>query len=436
MSKHKRSRAESQISFDAVCLLLETVLAGQTRQKILIDLSKSKSFREGLARLRDGMRSHVFEAGTDRLYLHKIIRKFDDTTRQDGFHVLQDWDGKAERLNEETIPVDVLNYFMSRVEARGVGHSEEQVLAILLDYYFVYVLALLTLRAWDDGTANDNFDRLNRLLQGLQGPQGAGQKFTGNAETLILIATSHFEPDIKAYERLLEKVRTLNDFHRLNIALAHAAILGSHLRHGLQDLYKKDIALMRDDNAPDYPWLCFSLATLIRAYARMHNEGVHGADRERVVEALLNGLSADARAFVGKRPASLGACEAEHSQFSELFSRFRQDLFEEFERHRPSGETYSPMSFNFNFPHNLLKAVVVDAIVRAEPWELTLNDLLTGIPRDKRISERRETLAKTLMGYAHSSPDRIRGRPVPVISYDRASGLRNFAKTLHIINQA
>ncbi|HYR85189.1 MAG TPA: hypothetical protein VE422_13985 [Terriglobia bacterium] len=57
MSKHKRARAELQISFDAVCLLLETVLAGETRQKILIGISKSKSFREALLRLREGMRS-------------------------------------------------------------------------------------------------------------------------------------------------------------------------------------------------------------------------------------------------------------------------------------------------------------------------------------------------------------------------------------------
>jgi hypothetical protein len=436
MSKHKSRPAEREISFDAVCLLLETALTGETRQKILADISKSRGLREALARLRDGMRSHIFKAGGDQLDLRKTVKTFDNRTRQDGFHVLQDWDGKAERLNEEIIPVDVLHYFMSQSEPRSIGDSERQVLAILLDYYLVYVLAVLALRAWDEGSANSNFDKLNHLVQELQGPHGSGQKFAENAETLIFIATSHFEPDIKAYERLLAKVRTLDDSHRLNIALVHAAILGSHLRHGFQDLYNKDLALMREDNGPDYPWLCFSLATLMRVYARMHDEGVHGPERERVVEALLNGLSPDARAFVGRLPAALAACEAEHSEFVKLFNRYRQDLFEAFERHRPSNETYSPISFNFNFPHNLLKAVVVDALVRAAPWDLTLNDLLTGIPRGERISKLRVTLAETLMGYARSSPDRIRGRLVPVITYDPASGLRNFAKTLHIIKEA
>lgn len=377
------------------------------------------------------MRSHTFDFGTDRLHLGKIIREFDDKTRRDGFHVLHDWDGKAERLNEEIIPVDVVTFFLSGIADRAIGRSETRVLAILLDYYFVYVLALLTLRAWDEGNADCNFDTMSQLLRDLQGRHGSGQKFVENSGTLMLIATSHFESDVHAYERLLAKVHVLSDAHRLNIALSHAAILGSHLRHGFQDLYNRDIALMREDNSPDYPWLCFSLVTLMRAYART-DEGLHEQKRESVVEALLNGLSADARAFLHKRPGPLAGCEAEHAQFLDLFNTHRAALLEEFARHRPSHETYSPMSFNFNFPHNLLKAMVVDAIGRAQPWELSLNDLLTGIPRGE-ISRLREMLARTLMGYARSSPDRIRGRDVPVITYDPAAGTINFAKTLHII---
>src|SRR5437667_283546 len=83
---------------------------------------------------------------------------------------------------------------------------------------------ILALRAWDHGSPSDNFCRLNDLLNMLKEPGGSGQQFAGNAETLILIATSHFGPDIKAYERLLTKVRTLSEGQRLNIALAHAAI--------------------------------------------------------------------------------------------------------------------------------------------------------------------------------------------------------------------
>src|SRR5262249_44678939 len=144
------------------------------------------------------------------------------------------------------------------------------------------------------------------------------------------------------------------------------------------------IAAMRDDNVPDYLWLCFALSTLMHAYARMNDENIAGIERQKIVEGLLNGLSPDPRAFLAKPTASLAAYETQLAEFRFMFRRYRQDLFGEFESHRPSDEDYSPMCFTFNFPHNLLKAVVIDALGRGEPWNLTLNDLLTGVPREER----------------------------------------------------
>ena len=418
------------ITFNAACLLLDTALKGETRQKILTDISKSKDSRKALLRLRDSMRFGVFKTGANTIDLRPLIRTFESHTTQDGFHILRDWDGVADKLNADIIPVDVLHYIVPSRGGEGPGGTA---LAILLDYYFVYVLALLSLSAWSDGNANGNLDRVSELLNELQGPNGSGQKFAGNSETLILIATSHFEPDVQAYERLLERVKNLNPSHQVRIALVHAAILASHLRHGLQGLYRKDIASMREDNVPDYPWLCFSLVTLMKAYAQMHDEGEHGIDREKIVESLLNGLTPDARAFAGKPPASLTAYEAEYFKFCELFHRYGQDLFEEFERHRPSDQNFSPMSFSFNFPHNLLKAIVVDALLREAPWNVTLNDLLTGIPRQEPVGQLRERLARTLMRYARSSPEIVRGRAIPAIRYDTHLGLETFAKVIGII---
>jgi hypothetical protein len=79
--------------------------------------------------------------------------------------------------------------------------------------------------------------------------------------------------------------------------------------------------------------------------------------------------------------------------------------------------------------------VVVDALIQGKPWRLTLNDLLTGIPRDHQIQQLRERSAWTLMEYARASPETVRGRPVPAICYDPYSGLRNFVKTIGIINR-
>src|SRR5688572_28879344 len=118
----------------------------------------------------------------------------------------------------------------------------------------------------------------------------------------------------------------------------------------------------------------------MREYARLRGEPTPHPARDAVVEALLNGLSPDARAFVGDHPpSSLSACDGERAAFRELFLRHRDDLIAEFERHRPSERSYSPLSFFFNFSHNVLKGAVVDALFWGQPWGLTLNDLLTGI---------------------------------------------------------
>ena len=433
VAKRKKHRGTTnEITFDGICLHLEEALGGTTRQEILAEVSKSTNAAKSLTRLRACMRSHTFKSATGQLDLDRGLREFNSRTEEDGFHVLHDWDGKAEEFNKEIIPVEVVSYFM---RTPGGGHTGKTPLAILLDYYFMYVLALLILRVWDEGDADENLDRLDRLLRNLQGPNGSGQKFADNAETLIFIATSHFEYDESAYDRLLEKVRTLNQAHQVKLALVHAGILGSHLRFGLEASYGKDIGAMRDDNVPDYPWLCFAVSTLTKAYASMHDADIHGVEREKVVEGILNGLSPDARAFVGKPPASLARYEGERSECAELLGRYRQDLFEEFKQQRPSPQVYSPISFFFNFPHNLVKGMVVDALARGKPWDLALNDLLTGIPRDEEKGKARTALARTLMGYARSSPDTIRGRPVPAVVYDPRAGLRDFVKTVRIIKE-
>jgi hypothetical protein len=172
----------------------------------------------------------------------------------------------------------------------------------------------------------------------------------------------------------------------------------------------------------------------MQEYARMHEERVEAIERVRVVEALLNGLSADARAFVSNfPPASLSACDLERRAFRDRFHNYKADLITEFEPHRPTEQAYSPLSFFFNFSHNVLKGTVVDALLNGRPWTLSLNDLLTGVPRE--ASAEKEALANMLMGYARSAPDRIRGRLMPVIVYDSAAGRQAFGITMRKIRE-
>jgi hypothetical protein len=275
-----------EATFCGACALVEEALAGASRAQLLDELT--------LPRLREHMRTNSLE--------QRFVRRFDAATRREGFHVLHDWDGKADKVNPDIIPIDVLTYL---IDARGAELDRHFAATLLLDYYYFHILSLLALRIWDEGDADANLDRVGELLRLLQGSNGSGQRFVDGAETLMLVATSHFELVERGYDQLLTRVRTLNRTHQTTIALGHAASMGSHLRFGFQATYARDTIAMRDDNAADYPWLCFALVTVMREYVRLREARVDGARRERVVEALVNGLSPDPRAFIGEPPRSL-----------------------------------------------------------------------------------------------------------------------------------
>ena len=420
-------RGSPEDSFDAGCTLLEKALTGGARQTMVAELSAERDLQTALHRLGSCFRANVLRAGDDPIRLERIVNAYDRQTRQEGFHVLHDWDGRADRVAEDSIPIDVLNYV---ARLRGADRASQQVAAILLDYYLLHLLSLFALRVWDEGDADENLDRVDTLLAALQGPGGSGQLFVKNAETLILMATSHFELQERGYDRLLARVRTLNRSHQINVALGHAQSMGSHLRFGFEATYARDTVAMRDDNVADYPWLCYALLTVMTEYSRLRDRGACEAERSPVAEALLSGLSGDARAFVGAPPAFMSRSETDRAQFKDRFLAYRDDLLGEFECYRPSDQRYSPLALFFNFSHNVLKGTVVDALLRGEPWRVTFNDLMTSLPQDGPESAGKTRLATTLMSYARLNPDRIRGRLMPVIVYDPDAGRQAFGTTI------
>jgi hypothetical protein len=405
------STASSTV-FDDACVSLDAALRGGARRAMVDDIGAAKTFGEAFARLRDRLRSDGW------------IRELDRRTRAEGFHVLHDWDGKADHVNPEIIPVDVLNYVaLARRDAPADPHA----IAVLLDYYYFHLLALLSVRVWDAGDADARLDRLETLLETLQGPDGSGQRFVSDAETLLLIATSHYERNEDGYAGLLDRVRRLNRDHRLRIAIGHASSMGSHLRFGFEATYGRDTLVMRRDNVADYPWLCFALATLMR-------ERDAGNGDAAIVEALLNGLSADARAFVGEPADALAPAEDERAEFRDRFHASRDLLLEAFETYRPRADAYSPLSFFFNFAHNTIKGTIVDALLRSRTWTPAFNDLLTAGNGAASSDEKRD-LATTLTGYARANPDRIRGELTPVIVYDPLAGHAAFTVTMRKLRQ-
>jgi hypothetical protein len=420
------------VSFTDACARLEAALSADARRAILADLAGARDLAQALRRLRGGMKAHAWKIGGRKIDLAEIVGKYDRRTRQDGFHVLHDWDGKADHVNDDIIPIDVLDYLIAR---RGAEPPDAAALAILLDYYFVHILALYSLRIWDEGDADANLDRLNELLAALQGPGGSGQRFVDDAATLILIATSHFEIVERGYATLLARVRALNQAHRVRIALAHTVSMGSHLRFGFEATYGRDTVVMRDDNVADYPWLCFALMTVMHEYVRLESDGADDEDKAPIVEGILNGLSADARAFIGQPPSSLSVSEVDRGEFRAVFLRHRDALAGAFSRYTPSPGQYSPLAFFFNFSHNVLKGMVVDALLRGRAWPLTFDDMLTTLSREAGEPALKQELAVTLMGYARANPDTIRGRPMPVIVYDPATGRDAFAVTMRKIRE-
>src|SRR6476659_4288096 len=116
-------------------------------------------------------------------------------------------------------------------------------------------------------------------------------------------------------------------------------------------------------------------------YGRIADARIENRDRAVIEEALLNGLTADARAFIGVPPPSLSDSESDRVRFVDGFTRHKNALLESFQKYRPSDEAYSPLSFFFNFSHNVVKGAVVDALLRGQAWPLTLSDLLPGTSR-------------------------------------------------------
>lgn len=376
------------------------------------------------------MRVHRFDSGGVPLFAGKWVKGLDTLTREDGFHTLHDWDGKADRFCDDMIPVEVAN-FVERV-ADPVDHNARRLaLFILLDYYFLHLIALVAMRAWDEGEANANLDQITSLLEYLQGRDGSGQAFAPNVETMILIATSHFEPDVTAYDGLLSRVRKLNEKHRLGFAVTHGAILGCHLRFGLEITCAGSVPALREDNAPDYPWLGEAVATLLEEFASAGEDRADDETSRRTVEALLLALTPDPDAFLGTVALDAVRDSPErHARVVELFATHRGNLLRAFESHRPNPDAYSPFAFTFNFPHNLVKGMAVDAILRGAPWTLGLDDLLTATGSTPSLDASRRELALRLMKYALLSPDTIRGQPHPAIVYDAAAGLRSFEKAI------
>ena len=98
------------------------------------------------------MRAHVFRGRFAPLVLDGFVRDFDLRTREEGFHVLHSWNHLEHHFTRENTPVLMLDRFAKEWSA---ARATPRVQALLLDHYFFYVLAVMVMRAWDEGDPNE-----------------------------------------------------------------------------------------------------------------------------------------------------------------------------------------------------------------------------------------------------------------------------------------
>lgn len=418
------------VTFAEAADTLGALLGGTARSGILDALMEEGGADGALAHLRRAMHAHTFPTAAAPVKLRRIVDSLDARTRREGLHVLQGWDYVAHRFPDEIAPVLLLDYCVRA----GAADDSRRSLAILLDQYFLAVLSLLAVRAWDDGDANENLDRVAALLGDLRGPQGSGARFIDDAETLLLLAVSYFHPEERGYDGIRERISTIDAAHQLRCAIPCAAIQGSHLRWGLRFMYRRELGLMRADNEVDYRWLLDALLTLMREWSRMHDAGIRGADRERVAEALLNGLSADPWAFIEQAPPFLRALQGPHDELREMLLARRAGLLGDFEVPRPTPAVYSPLAFASNFLSNTVVANVIVALTGEEP-QPSLDALLSTERARSFPAGSVERFARNLMAYSMAVAER-QGGGAPLIVVDPYDAAHCFNNVLRVLKNS
>src|SRR6185437_1697130 len=158
-----------------------------------------------------------------------------------------------------------------------------------------------------------------------------------------------------------------------------------------------------NDNVVDYPWLLFSVATLMRAYVDAQDDG----DRRRVAEALLNGLSADPWCVTGKAPACLERFSAIHGELRARLDAHRDVLGGDFAARQPIANRYTPLAFLCNFLCNAVVAMVATSL-QAGAGRPSLNDLFTAA-HDSTVAPPPLEYARMLAQYAGAHSGRADG---------------------------
>ncbi|MBT8335684.1 MAG: hypothetical protein KJO11_03705 [Gemmatimonadetes bacterium] len=394
------------------CDALESLLGGDARRRVVDMLAADASFARALDRLKVFMRRHAYPGDGGEVPMARWVARLDRDTAREGFRVMQSWDHVQQRFSRDDVPVMLTDYYDYLREGQDGGGTS---FAILVDFHLLHLLALIAMRAWDDGQPDAILDRVEELLELLQGPLGSGHRFMDSAGMLLILAVSQYHPLDIAYDRLIDRIRGLDARHRIPFAQVSGGALGAHLRWGFSQMYRGDAERMREDNVGDYPWLLFSVATLMDAFA---SADPSAPTRREIGADLLNALSSDPGAFVGPPLKVFEPYRNEYERFRRQFVDARPELRALFDDLRPERDRFSPLSFSFNFPHNAIVAGTTVALLNEEPCAVPFDDLLLGGIDADSEDDPRVRQARALMRYAGARPERLEGRGNRLILYD------------------
>jgi hypothetical protein len=357
--------------FSEACGALEELLRARAG---IVDQLLGKTGSDPLARLREAMRRHAFAS----ISVKSVVQSMDAKCRSEGLHLMQAWDFKMHRFAPDPAPALLVDHCMG-LERKADARTA---VAILLDVYVYHLLSLLAARAWDEGDAGSNLDRVTLLIH-LARQEGSGLAYVDDAETLLFLAASYFHPEERSYDLLLERVKQLPMRQQVRMAASSGAMLSAHLRWGFRYMYDRDIKRMRDDNAADYPWVRFAVDTLA------------ASDDD---EALIVAMAAD--------PWEM----AERVRTATLTDRIRAL--------EPTRGSFSPLSVTFNFPSNAAVALVAVTIEDGRFYP-SLNALFT-----KDGGSSGAELAERLMKYSVSDLSRLGAGSVPLVVHDPTEAAR------------
>jgi hypothetical protein len=366
------------MTFKDACDLVKTALTARGR---IIEEMMQGSESDAFKRLGSAICHNAFPSGPS---LRAMADGLDAKCRREGLHLLQAWDFKIHRFSNEPAAALLVEY-CSRLQR---GADARMSVAILLDVYFYTLLSLLAARSWDEGEANANLDRVTSLVE-VTRREGSGLSYVDDAETLLFLSASYFHPDERSYETLLDRVRKLDERHRLRVARPSGAMLSAHLRWGLRFMYERDITRMQKDNVADYPWLHFAADTL-------------ASNAEAEAEALLVTLAGDPWSAIPRM--TVAGDELRHV-VAPL---------------QPSHREFSPLGVTFNFPSNAAVALVAISIEDGRFYP-PLNALFS-----RSSGESGAELAERLMKHSAADPSRLGARGIPLVIHDPTEAARAY----------